>query len=495
MADRSSPLAPQEEQSTLPQRAPLTGAHLHFITGRLAEKALRETVERLASQHHFTYTVDVLPITVAALMTPNWIARHAKIPSAANRVIIPGLCSGDTVTLAALTSAPIEFGPGDLRELPEYLSGQSRDLSNYGAYDIQILAEINHAPRLASTDIDRLAEHYRQSGADIIDLGCQPGEIWLSVGDSVKRLKDNGFRVSIDSLMPPEIALATRAGAELVLSVNSTNVDAALEWGAEVVIIPDELTDWRSMIPTIEKLEKAKVKFRLDPILEPIGFGFGESLLRYRETRQAFPNVEMMMGIGNLTELTDVDSAGVNALLLALCQEWGIRSILTTEVINWARSSVKECDLARRLMHYAITHKTPPKRLEPNLLVARDPKLYPRSATEIDDLSSNLKDPNYRIFAAEDQVHLIRSGLHLSDSDPFVLFDQLLKRDAARLDPSHAFYLGFEMAKAVIALTLGKEYRQDNALNFGHLTRPEISHHDRKKELAKQGSASKEAHQ
>lgn len=470
-------------------RAPLAGMHLHFITGRLAEKALRETVERLAAEHHFVHTIDVLPITVAALMTPNWIARHAKIPAAANRVIIPGLCSGDTVTLAALTSAPIEFGPGDLRELPEYLSGQARDLSDYGAYDIEILAEINHAPRLAAGEIDRLARHYRESGADIIDLGCQPGEIWEGVGDCVKRLKDAGFRVSIDSLMPAEIALATRAGAELVLSVNATNVEAAPDWGVEVVVIPDDLADYRSMIPTIEKLDRAKVKFRLDPILEPIGFGFGESLLRYRETRRAFPNAEMMMGIGNITELTDVDSAGVNTLLLALCQEWGIRSILTTEVINWARSSVKECDLARRLMHFAITHKTPPKRIEPNLLVARDPKLFPRSSSELDDLAAGLKDPNYRIFAAEEQVHLVRAGLHLQETDPFVLFDHLLKLDAERLDPAHAFYLGYEMAKAVVALTLGKEYRQDNALNFGHLTRDEISHHDRKKAQSKSKDA------
>jgi dihydropteroate synthase len=464
--------------------AALAGKHLHFITGRLAEKSLREIVERLAAQHRFTYTIDVLPITVAALMTLNWIARHAKIPPNASRVIIPGLCNGDTVELASLTSASIELGPIDLRELPEYLSGQSRDLTGYGEYDIEIIAEINHAPRLAAGEIDRLAEHYRQSGADVIDLGCSPGEVWLSVGDTVKRLKDAGFRVSIDSLIPAEIALATRAGAELVLSVNSTNVNAAPDWRCEVVVIPDDLANWRSMIPTIELLKKSGVRYRVDPILEPIGFGFGESLLRYRETRREFPDAEIMMGIGNITELTDVDSAGVNVILLALCQEWRIRSVLTTEVINWARSSVKECDLARRLVHYSIMQKAPPKRVERNLLVARDPKLFPTSGQELDELAEKLKDPNYRIFASDDEVHLVRAGLHLSDSDPFVLFDELLKRDRARLDPSHAFYLGYEMAKAVTALALGKDYRQDNALNFGHLTRPEMSHRDRKKAQA-----------
>ena len=42
-----------------------------------------------------------------------------------------------------------------------------------------------------------------------------------------------------------------------------------------------------------------------------------------------------MMGIGNLTELTDVDCAAINVLLLGVSQELGIRSVLTPfQVIN-----------------------------------------------------------------------------------------------------------------------------------------------------------------
>ena len=32
------------------------------------------------------------------------------------------------------------------------------------------------------------------------------------------------------------------------------------------------------------------------------------------------------------------------------------------------------------------------------------------------------------------------------------------------------------MSKAVTALVLGKDYRQDQALDWGHLTQPEIGH-------------------
>ena len=44
------------------------------------------------------------------------------------------------------------------------------------------------------------------------------------------------------------------------------------------------------------------------------------------------------------------------------------------------------------------------------------------------------------------------------------------------IDASHAFYLGYEMAKAATALTLGKDYTQDQALRWGFLTRAEESH-------------------
>src|SRR5207237_10328358 len=132
----------------------------------------------------------------------------------------------------------------------------------------------------------------------------------------------------------------------------------------EVVAIPDTPSDLDSLARTVDLLKKWEVPFRLDPILEPIGFGFAASLGRYIETRRRFPDAEIMMGIGNLTELTDVDSAGVNVLLLGFCQELGIRSVLTTEVINWCRSCVPELDLARRLVYHACNQHVLPKHIE-----------------------------------------------------------------------------------------------------------------------------------
>ncbi len=224
------------------------------------------------------------------------------------------------------------------------------------------------------------------------------------------------------------------------------------------------------------RLAERGVRLRIDPILEPIGFGFAASLQRYFATRQKFPDAEMMMGIGNLTELTEVDSAGVNMLLISICEELGIRSVLTTEVIHWAASSVAECDIARRLAHYAVSQRQLPKHVDPRLVMLRGGKPIAQGAGELDHLAAAIKDTSYRVFAEAGQIHLLSAGLHLADADPFALLAKLLATEPRHLDPSHAFYLGYEMAKAATALTLNKEYRQDEALDWGFLTRAEISH-------------------
>ena len=451
-------------------------SHIHFVTGRLAAPALQRTLLDLGPRAGFDYSISVLPITVAALMTPQWIERHLQIPANVTEILLPGYCNGDLQTLTTAARCPVRCGPRDLRELPEFFGTHPKLDPSYGEYDIQILAEINHAPRLPRDTILRHAEQLCAAGADVIDVGCDPGEPWNGVGDYVKALRDQGHRVSIDSLNPKEIQAAVQAGAELVLSVNSTNRDAAPDWGCEVVVIPDEPADLRGLYGTIEHLTTANVPLRIDPILEPIGYGLAKSLQRYLQVRSDFPAQELLMGIGNLTELTDVDSAGINVLLLGICQELKIHSVLTTQVINWTRSSVRECDLARRLVRYAIHHQVLPKHLEPGLVMLRDSKQLAVDERELEELAAQVRDHNYRLFADNRQMHLVSSGLYLKDTDPFHLFDQLLSADPRNLDASHAFYLGYELAKAKTAITLGKQYEQDEPLDWGLLTVDETYH-------------------
>ncbi len=455
--------------------ADAAGRRLLFVTGRLAEPALRRVLAELAPRAGFVPEVAVLPISVAALLTTDWVARHLSVAPGTERIILPGFCRGDAGVVAAACGAPAEQGPKDLRDLPEFFGQRPGSPPGYGGYDIEILAEINHAPRLSRDELLALARRYHADGADVIDLGCDPGPPWPGVGDAVKLLRDQGLRVSVDSLNVAEIAAAARAGAELVLSVNGTNRHAAGDWGVEVVAIPDTPADLGGLDATVEGLTRAGVRFRIDPILEPIGFGFAASLGRYLEVRRRYPDAALMMGVGNLTELTDVDSAGVNVVLAGFCQEVGVRSVLTTEVINWCRSCVRELDRARRLVAHAVRERVLPKRLEPDLVMLRDPKLYEQGDEALRELAARITDRNYRLFAERGEIHVINGQMYLHGTDPFVLFAEMARRDE-KMDSAHAFYLGYEMAKAVTAMTLGKNYTQDQALRWGLLTVPEASH-------------------
>ena len=95
-------------------------------------------------------------------------------------------------------------------------------------------------PRISDAEILSLARHYADSGADVIDLGTVPGESCSRVGDVTRLLIDEGHRVSIDSFDRAEVEAAVSAGAELVLSCNSSNIDWAKQLDAELVVIPDD---------------------------------------------------------------------------------------------------------------------------------------------------------------------------------------------------------------------------------------------------------------
>lgn len=450
-----------------------------FVTGRLAEASLRELLATLAPKVGFEYDVAVLGISVAALMSVDFVARKLDAPQSVDRVLLPGWCGGNLDSLTQKFSIRFERGPKDMFDLPEYFGGRAKSPPDLSRYDIEILAEINHAPRLSEQELLEQAEKYRRDGADVIDLGCIPDERWPQVGEAIRRLRSEGFRVSIDSFDRNEVESAVEAGAELVLSCNSSNVDWLSACNAELVVIPDQPQDMYSLQRTIEQLTAAGRSFRIDPILEPIGFGFAASLARYFEVRRRWPDIAMMMGIGNLTELSEVDSAGLNFLFAAICQELDIRSVLATEVVHWCRSAVKEFDLARRVMRHAVTNRVLPKHVNSQLVLLRDVKVHELGEAGLRRLAEQIRDANFRIFVERGELHLINRDGHWHGTDPYELFDEITR--TVPIDSAHSFYLGYELAKATTALTLGKQYRQDEALQWGFLTIPEVSAHERRR--------------
>jgi dihydropteroate synthase len=439
-----------------------------FVTGKLAEPALRRVLAEM--QPPFEAEVAVLRITVAALMTTPWIARFLEVPSGTDLVLIPGLCEGDVAVLREKFGVAVEKGPKDLRQIPRYF-GQASAEAEYGDYRIEILAEINNAPRLTRRQILTAAAYFQASGADLIDVGCTPGLPFPELGDVVRELRAAGMRVSIDSFDPAEIRTAVAAGAEMVLSLNRANLEVGRELratGATAVVIPELGEGLDTLAPSIEALEGWGVPYLLDPVIEPIGFGFMASLERYAELRRRYPDAGQMMGIGNITELTSADTTGVNALLIAICEELGVRAVLTTEVIPWARGVVKEIDIARRLMHHAVAHRTLPKGVDDRLVTVKDPEILEWDEAELRRLHDAVTDPNFRIFTDRTTITVFNDSIFVRGDDIQEIFSQLGVDEA-----THAFYLGRELMKAKLAITLGKTYRQEGALAWGYLTPPD----------------------
>jgi dihydropteroate synthase-like protein len=421
-------------------------------------------------QPRFEAEVAVLKITVAALMTTPWIARFLEVPPGTELILLPGLVEGETSVLVERFGVRVEKGPKDLREIPRYF-GQALAAVDYGPYDIEILAEINNAPKLSREAIRAAADYFRAGGADVIDVGCTPGVPFPALGDVVRELRAAGMRVSVDSFEPAEIRAAVEAGAELVLSVNRSNREVARELagsGVRVVAIPDFGEGIETLPATLEALEGWGIGYLIDPVIEPIGFGFTASLERYAETHRRYPDAGQMMGVGNITELTSADTTGVHALLLAIAQETGVRAVLTTEVIPWARGAVREIDIARRLMFHAVRHRTLPKNVDDRLVTVKDPDILEYDEAELRRLHAAVTDPNFRIFTDRTTITVFNHELFVRGTDIQEIFAQLGVDEA-----THAFYLGRELAKAKLAITLGKTYRQEGALSWGYLTPPD----------------------
>lgn len=445
-----------------------------FVTGRLAETSLRTVVPPLGEKFGFDFEIAVLGISVAALMHAEWVLRKLTVPAGVTKVILPGWCQGDLEPLSAAWNLPVERGPKDLFNLPEYFGSSTRPPVDLSHYDIEILAEINHAPLLSVDDLLRQADAYRRDGADMIDLGGVPGASWNNVGMVVRSLRREGHRVSIDSFDRTEVTAAAEAGAELVLSANGSNREWAAGIPAEWVVIPDDPQQLATLDDTAAVLKTAGRQIRLDPVLEPIGFGFAASLQRYFTVREQHPAAAMMMGIGNLTELSDVDSAGLNFLLAAICQELRIGSVLTTSVINWCRSAVKEFDIARRVVRHSLANRVLPKHVSEDLLLLRDAKERTLGEPALAELAGRITDPNFRIFAERGEIHILNRTGYWHGDDPYEVFDRVLA-ETGPLSAEHAFYLGYELSKARTALTLGKNYVQDESLRWGFLTVAEES--------------------
>jgi dihydropteroate synthase-like protein len=435
---------------------------LLFLTGHLAHPRLERMVAGFGETAR-GWRVHDIGVKVAALMTQDIILRRLPRPVEADRVILPGRCRADLDALTQAFGVPFERGPEEIADLPAYLGrgGGAPDLSRY---DMRIFAEIVDASKMSVAAVVEKALELTRAGADVIDLGCLPDTPFDHMEETIAALKAQGIVVSVDSANVAELSRAVAAGADHLLSLDEETL-AILPDKARVVpvLVPRPHGDLDSLQRAAAIARKRGIDVILDPILDPIHFGFAASIARYVELRAREPEAEIMMGTGNLTELTDADTAGITATMLGVCSELNIRHLLTVQVSPHTRRTLQEHDAARRLMYAARVDRALPKGYSDALLQVHDKRPYASTPEEIAELARELRDANFRIETSRDGVHIFAKHFHAVEPDAMSLYPHL----SVEHDGGHAFYLGTELMKAELAYKLGKRYRQDEPLDFG----------------------------
>ena len=342
--------------------------------------------------------------------------------------------------------------------IPDFLI---RGVKIGGNSRIKVLAEIMDAHHCG--EIRRMVEDYLASGADIVDIGFGFDATPEDVAGVFLRLMNTEAPLAVDT-QDPCLIRAALSRADIVLSLQETNIPEigteVAEAGIAAVVVPGNST----LAKNITLAKKAGIRCIIaDPLLQPAGSGFTRSLSRFKKT-----GCPVFFGAGNVVELFDADSVGMNALLAGIAAEVGASVIFTSEHSDKTRGSVREMRRATEMMVLA-KDRPYPKDLGIDLLILkekrrrREPPLEYNSAQPAHPMPDEITfDPkgNFRIGIEDDQIVAVVNkkairGRRWQD----VLHTILLQGDISLLD--HAGYLGRELYKAELAIRYGRSFEQD----------------------------------
>lgn len=491
-------------------------------TGYLAEQTVRDSIGSRAD-------VLVVDTRIAAFITPRKLMAairrdfpHFDDPDCNfeyDLVFIPGLVSGDFSRAAGELGCDICLGPRhayDLgfilpfagtvefsTEIPacELLADVRRemamekireleslaspaitvgDLKLGGDSRMKVMAEVVDATGLDPDILSGRIDSFVRKGADIIDLGASlhagPEDVGRAIGiaRSVTSLP-----VSIDSLDPELIAQALETGVDMVLSLDSSNIDiiAPQLAGSDVaaVVIPDSGEGLDSLVRNINEVRRLGVrKIIADPVLDPIGHDIAGSIVRYKSFHEMFPDIPVFFGAGNVTELIDADSSGVNAALCGIAADVGASILFTPEYSNKTQGSIHELRKASQMMMLSKERKSSPKDLGIDLLRIKEKRrrtdaILPQNYVQAKKSRMWTLDPKGSIRISIIPHRYGKGGCILAEHDTASivgrtageLMDTILEMDlVSRME--HAAYLGQELKKAELALKFGRSYSQDD---------------------------------
>ena len=355
-------------------------------------------------------------------------------------------------------------------------------------FPMRVLAEIANAPFLTDDELLRRAEYFVRSGADMVDIGMVAGEtLDARIPSMVKLLKKHlDVAVSIDSLNPVEIISAVKSGVDMVLSLDHGNWEEVIPYLEEknipAVILPTDFSqNWvpetvEERVKSVEELRNKcrKIDVLADLILDPVNSkSMIDSIMACHKFK--VKNREpIFFGVGNVTELLDADSVGVNALLAGIAMELGASVLFTPEESGKTIGSVKELAISSDMMFLAKNRGSIPKDLGINLVLFKDKRKIDGIIEDVDvplvEAEEDYKfqqDPagSFKIMVENGHikaVHYLKMvpQIAVKGETAKAVYDEILRRGLiSKLE--HATYLGSELEKAEIASKVGKNYVQD----------------------------------
>ena len=512
-----------------------------LLTGKLAEPIVHAAARKCPSR--YKVDILVMPVDVAALATLESISsylKHRIQPKDYDLIMVSGAVQGSMRKVEEAVGIKLVKGPKHAVDIPTLLSiCDPAELSPDIPADIllghklrksvkatlkKIETSIASKPHITIgetfvpvtpppirvmsevTDVHLLTEEKLLStigkriedGADIISLGFQPGVANPEkVKHSVRLIKkEYDFPLAVDSVIPEEIIAGAKAGADMIMSLEAGNIEKVADKTQQTpaVVIPYDSEGQffartvKDKLRLLERNIKTALKHNIkkiiaDPVLNPINFsgttGTFQSLTAYHRFKRQWPEIPMLMGLCNVTELIDADSLGVNALLTMFAAEVGASIVLVAEKSPKAQGSTAETAIASQMAALACEKKTSPIDLGVDLLMLKNKRMIDMplntEGAEIvkveDKTVKRSLDPagffTIAVNSEEKTIDVLYCGakrkILLRGKTASSIYNEILRRRLLST-LSHAFYLGVELGKAEEALRTGKNYVQEEKL-------------------------------
>ncbi len=513
-----------------------------IITGKQSFPIIKKVIKSVKTH---TIEIEEAPISVSAFLSESLTEAILNTKSILNYdlVLLPGFVQWNSSALEEKLSVRIRKGPEFASDLPPLLKNLEKvelsntmpanklfELSGETLYNqiVQeqyeaakenlgphtfyineeksdviigrdlpppIIAEIVNCTDKSDKSIIKKAQHYINSGADIIDIGCvsnNPNP--MRVKEIIQILRSN-FKVllSIDSMENSEILAAVDMGIDMILSLDFGNYKAFIDIPKDIpiVILPTNIKEGdfpknpRIRIENLQVLTKKLkncgfTKLIADPLLEtPISPGICNSLETYFLYKKLPPEdqLPLFFGISNVVELMDIDSVGINGLLASIAVELDMGILFTVEHSPKLFGGVRELKDSIKLNYLAKYKKTPP--INQGLSLFKAKGKTDQKIPQIKDNNAILVEKLTQDYVPDDKGYF-RIYVNKFTRKIFVLFysnkekllytfmgenaealsKEVIKQNLTR-DIYHLNYLGRELKKAEISLLLGKPYIQD----------------------------------